>query len=169
MGDVMHTRVMLCNAAVQKYHNFRIQLDFFLFCQNFCLNPLRREASRNHSKTPLQRFFLMYEWVARAFQGRFGDHGVHWLQNALAKKKLQCLIVEKNHFNVVDWHCVFNVVDLPWELKEKKNKKKSIWGIWRWHQEQWQSKISDFWCMEAWTSVFFEIEDFGRYERGGLA
>jgi hypothetical protein len=23
--------------------------------------------------------------------------------------------------------------------------------------------------MEAWTSVFFEIEDFGRYERGGLA
>jgi hypothetical protein len=50
--------------------------------------------------------------------------------------QLQCLIVEKNHFNVVDWHCVFNVVDLPWELKEKKIKKKSIWGIWRWHQEQ---------------------------------
>lgn len=128
MGDVMHTRVMLCNAAVQKYHNFRIQLDFFLFCQNFCLNPLRREASRNHSKTPLQRLFLMYEWVARAFQGRFGDHGVHWLQNALPWGQLQCLIVEKNHFNVVDWHCVFNVVDLPWELKEKKNKKKKYMG-----------------------------------------
>ena len=128
MGDVMHTRVMLCNAAVQMYHNFRIQLDFFLFCQNFCLNPLRREASRNHSKTPLQRLFLMYEWVARAFQGRFGHHGVIWVQNALAKKKLQCLIVEKNHFNVVDWHCVFNVVDLPWELKEKKNKKKKYMG-----------------------------------------
>ena len=42
--------------------------------------------------------------------------------------QLQCLIVEKNHFNVVDWHCVFNVVDLPWELKEKKNKKKKYMG-----------------------------------------
>jgi hypothetical protein len=94
MGDVMHTRVMLCNAAVQKYHNFRIQLDFFLFFKFFASNLFKREASRNHSKTPLQL--------------------IH--------------IVEKNHFNVVDWHCVFNVVDLPWELKEKKNKKKKYMG-----------------------------------------
>ena len=38
-------RVILGNAAVQKYHNFRIQLDFFFFWQNFCLKPRRREAS----------------------------------------------------------------------------------------------------------------------------
>ena len=54
-------RVILGNAAVQKYHNFRIQLDFFLFFKFFASNLFKREASRNHSKTPLQRFFLMYE------------------------------------------------------------------------------------------------------------
>ena len=128
MGDVMHTRVMLCNAAVQMYHNFRIQLDFFLFCQNFCLNPLRREASRNHSKRPCNDYF----WCMNELQGRF--KGVLDTMGSIESKpvkergQLQCLIVEKNHFNVVDWHCVFNVVDLPWELKEKKNKKKKYMG-----------------------------------------
>ena len=44
-----------------------------------------------------------------------------------------------------------------------------MWGIFRWHQKQRQTKISDFWCMGPWSSVFFEIEDVDRYERGGLA
>ena len=39
----------------------------------------------------------------------------------------------------------------------------------RGHSSRCQTKISDFWCMEAWTSVFFEIKVRGRYERGGLA
>ena len=160
---------MLCNAAVQKYHNFRIQLDFFIFWQNFCLKPRRREASWLQQKVVQNALATIIFDVWMSFKGVLDTMGSIDSKTVNGMGFLQCLIIGKpiltSTIGIAFW--TSSTVHGSW--KKKKIKKKIRWGIFRWHQKQRQTKISDFWCMQPWTSVFFEIEDIGRYERGGLA
>ena len=82
---------------------------------------------------------------------------------------LQCLIIRKPIFNVDDWHCVLNVVDRPWELKKKKNKKKNYMGPIPLASKTLRplniSHVND----ANMSFNFFRNRGFGIYERGGLA
>ena len=101
----------------------------FFFFSNFLPQTSSNAKHREIiPKRPCNDFFWCMNELQVRFKGVLETMGCTDSKTPLQKKKLQCLIVEKNHFNVVDWHCVFNVVDLPWELKEKKNKKKKYMG-----------------------------------------
>ena len=103
-------------------------LIFFFFVKIFASILFDAKHREIIPKRPCNDYF----WCMNELQGRFRGvlDTIGCTDSKTVKKmgQLQCLIVEKNHFNVVDWHCVFNVVDLPWELKEKKNKKKKYMG-----------------------------------------
>ena len=160
---------MLCNAAVQKYHNFRIQLDFFLFWQNFFLKPRRREASWLQQKVVQNALATIIFDVWMSFKGVLDTMGSIDSKTVNGMGFLQCLIIRKPIFNVDDWHCVLNVVDRPWELKKIKNKKKNYMGPIPLASKTLRplniSHVND----ANMSFNFFRNRGFGIYERGGLA
>ena len=127
---------MLCNAAVQKYHNFRIQLDFFIFWQNFFLKPRRREASWHQQKVVQNALGTIIFDVWMSFSGVLDTMGSIDSKTVNGMGFLQCLIIGKpiltSTIGIAFW--TSSTVHGSW--KKSKIKKKIRWGIFRWHQKQ---------------------------------
>ena len=160
---------MLCNAAVQKYHNFRIQLDFFIFWQNFCLKPRRREASWLQQKVVQNALATIIFDVWMSFKGVLDTMGSIDSKTVNGMGFLQCLIIGKPILTSTIGIAFLNVVDRPWELKKIKNKKKNYMGPIPLASKTLRplniSHVND----ANMSFNFFRNRGFGIYERGGLA
>ena len=163
-----HTRVILGNAAVQKYHNFRIQLDFFLFWQNFFLKPRRREASWHQQKVVQNALGTIIFDVWMSFSGVLDTMGSIDSKTVNGMGFLQCLIIE-NPFLTSTTGIAFWTSSTVHGSWKKKNKKKNYMGPIPLASKTLRplniSHVND----ANMSFNFFRNRGFGIYERGGLA